>query len=154
MANRNTTTSFAGTSLAAEHIGNDPSRRAAALLKDDDYTPVVPVIEVGAEASNAIPFSIQLQDADGKPLAKSVLLKCEARDAAMLVSASNLTLAATTGTEVSTTAKGTLLVQTNASGQAVVVMTDVSAVLVADVFLEVTPADRLGAKAIEGATFA
>lgn len=148
--------SLVGTSVSGAHIGGDASQRLAAMIKDDDLAQAVPVLTVGTEDSNAIPVAIQLKDADGKNLASARRLLCQVFDADFEPGIeAELTSAETgAGTEVSTTAKATLLIDTDENGAAEVTVTDVSAALTATVYLKVSPVNGLGAPGLVGLTFA
>ena len=151
-----TTEDLHGTSLAPAHIGSKPSARLAALLKDADLTPCLPVGTAGAEASNAIPVGLQLKDVDGNDLSSSRRLLCQVLDADMEFGAeAAFTMAESgAGAEVSTTAKAGLLITTDEIGAAEVTVTDVSTALAATVYLLVTPVDAPGFPALVSLTFA
>lgn len=90
------------------------------------------VVEMSAqaEAGNARQVNIQLRDLDGDPYAVAGKVLFELIDAeGKLADSAAWTLAETGGgTELSTTAKSALLVQCNASGEAIITVTDVSGV--------------------------
>lgn len=146
------TTTFSGTSLSGEHIGTAPSRRAAALLKDETKILVQPSLGTpGAESANAIPVEIGMVDADGNELDASVVLACEV----IPNDSGNFTLSETgDGTELSTSAATTLLIQTSSNGEAEVTVTDASGSSTETVFLRVTVVDRLGGSETASMTFA
>jgi hypothetical protein len=88
----------------------------------------IPALTVGSESANVIAVTVQIEDADQNAISEAVDLYCE-----LLLStgeepnpASQFNMAATTGTEVTTTAQENMIVTTNASGVAVLDITDVA----------------------------
>ncbi len=107
----------------------------------------VPSLTAAAESGNAIAVTIGLKDGMGVTLARAQRLKCQILDAAGLIGlVAEWTLAETgAGSEISTTARPTLIIETDASGAAVVTVTDVSGTFAGTVYLEVTPVSLAGA---------
>jgi len=151
-----TNETLAGTSVSGSHIGPQASKRLAAMLKDEDLAQCVPGLVAAAEAANAIPVAVQLVDADGKALKSIRRLLCQVFDADFEPGIeAELTMAETgAGSEVSTSAKSSLLIDTDANGVAEVTVTDVSGALAATVWLKVSPVNGLGAPSVVGLTFA
>ena len=110
----------------------------------------VPDLTAAAEAGNAIAVTIDVQDQNSAAVAAVTRLHCQVYDAAMLLSLVGAFTCAETGlgTEVSTTAKPGLLIDTDAGGDAIVTVTDVSGVFAGTVYLKVVPvvAEAGGAK--------
>lgn len=98
-------------------------------------------LQAAAEAGNAIAVTINLKDAANADLSRAQRLHCRLYDASMLEAVvGSFTMAETgVGTEISTTARPALLVDTDANGDATVTVTDVSAAFVGTVYLEVVP---------------
>lgn len=98
-------------------------------------------LQAAAEAGNAIAVTVQLKDAANVNLARAQRLHCRLYDASMLEAVvGSWTMAETgAGTEISTTARPALLVDTDANGAAVVTVTDVSGTFAGTVYLEVVP---------------
>ena len=131
-------------STAADARTNLGAQTAASLA--------VPSLTAGVEAANAIPVTVALKDGDGSALARVQRLKCQLVAADGIVGLVGAwTLAETgAGTEVTTTARPTLYVETDAAGAAEVTVTDVSAAYVGTVYLEVTPVSVAGAAQVPG----
>ncbi len=108
--------------------------------------PVIPDFTAAVETGNTISVVIQMVDPDGNSVARAVDLLCVIRKSDGLVATvSEFTLAETgDGTEVSTTAKPSLIITTDAEGQCTIAVTDVSGAYTADAYLEVTPLNTLG----------
>lgn len=95
-------------------------------------------LAAAAEADNAIAVTIQVNDYDGDAVTAVRRLVCHALKADFTQDAAALTLAETgAGAEVSTTAKASLYVTTNAAGLAVVTVTDVTTALAGTAYLRV-----------------
>lgn len=109
-------------------------------------TPVIPDFTLASESGNAISVVIQLVDPDGNNVARATDLLCVLRKSdGIIATTAEFTLAETgDGTEVSTTAKASLIVTTDAEGQCTIAVTDVSGAYTALAFLEVTPLNTLG----------
>lgn len=109
-------------------------------------TPVIPDFTLASESGNAISVAIQMVDPDGNAVARAVDLLCVIRKSDGLVAlVGEFTLAETgDGTAVSTTAKPSLIVTTDAEGQCTLAVTDISGSYTALAFLEVTPLNTLG----------
>lgn len=136
---------YNGTALSPAHIGDEANA---------SLDPVKAQLTVGAEAANAIPITIQMLDASGKALRKATRVHLRLYSAAMIEAlAAAYTMAASTGTEVSTTAQAALVVDTNALGQAVVAVTDVAGTSTDQLFLEAKPLDVPGATVLTSLTF-
>ena len=87
---------------------------------------VRPALSIGAEAADVIAATIQLTDLDGNNLAEAREVELALYDDNGLESlVGAFTLGATTGTEVTTTAKPRLFVTSTAAGLIVVDITDV-----------------------------
>lgn len=112
----------------------------------------VPSLSAAAEAGNAIAVTIALKDGAGNALARTQRLKCQVIDADGLVGVVASWRCAETGagSEVTSTAKPTLYIATDATGAAVVTVTDVSAAHAGTVYLEVTPVSVAGASQVPG----
>jgi hypothetical protein len=112
--------------------------------------PVIPDFTAVAESGNAISVLIQLVDPDGNNVARAVDLLCVLRKSDGLIAlVGEFTLAETgDGTAVSTTAKPSLIVTTDAEGQCTIAVTDVSGAYTANAYLEVTPLNTLGSPGI------
>lgn len=110
----------------------------------------IPDLTAAAEAGNAIAVTIAIQDQDGSAVAAATRLHCQVFDAAMLEAVVGAFTCAETGvgTEVSTTARPGLLIDTDANGAATVTVTDVSGAFGGTVYLRVMPviAEAGGAK--------
>lgn len=102
---------------------------------------VFPDLAAGAEAGNAIPVTIQLKDMAGVNVARAQRLHCRLYDASMLEAlVAAFTMAETgAGSEVSTTARPAMLIDTDANGAATLTVTDVSGAFAGTVYLEVIP---------------
>lgn len=98
-------------------------------------------LAAGAEAGNAIAVTVQLKSMASVNVARVQRLHCRLYDASMLEAVvGSFTMAETgVGTEVSTTARPAMLVDTDANGAATLTVTDVSGVFVGTVYLEVIP---------------
>lgn len=116
---------------------------------------VVPVMATvtasaeGAGAANAFDFTIATKNLEGDAVARTQRYVCEAFGADMVVggaAGTNLRLSEVgVGSEVSTTAKGMLIIDTGANGAATVRMTDNSGSLAAAAWFRITPVTTSGA---------
>ncbi len=109
-------------------------------------------LTAAAEAGNAIAVTINVTDLNGNAVARAQRLHCHLRDAAMLDAvAASFTMAETgAGSAVSTTTKPSLLIDTDASGDATVTVTDVSGSFAGTVYLEVQPLPATGSPSKSG----
>jgi len=107
---------------------------------------VIPDFTAAAESGNAFSVVIQMVDPDGNDVAREVDLLCVVRKSdGSIAASSEFRLAETgVGTEVSTTAKSSLIVTTDATGACTLAVTDVSGSYTANAYLEVTPLNTLG----------
>lgn len=108
-------------------------------------TPIKFSITEGSETANVIQLTIQAQDYEGNNVAAAIDAKIVIFSAAML----KLLVAAfhcgvDTGTAVSTDSQPELIFTTNASGQAIIDVTDVAGASGATVRYEVKPMARPG----------
>lgn len=122
---------------------------------------VTVTLTAAAEAANAIEVTINVVDLGGNAVSRAQRLHCHLYDAAMLDAvAASFTMAETgAGAAVSTSAKPGLLVDTDASGDAKVTVTDVSGSFAGTVYLKVDPlpltgANKPGVPALIALTFA
>ena len=122
---------------------------------------VTVTLTAAAEADNAIEVTINLVNLAGEAVSRAQRLHCHLYDAAMLDAvAASFTMAETgAGTGISTTAKPGLLVDTDASGDAKVTVTDVSGSFAGTVYLKVDPlpltgTNKPGVPALIALTFA
>jgi hypothetical protein len=120
-----------------------------AALADSTIAPVKAAVTAGTQVSHAKPHTLQVNDLSGDPVTSSVRLKVVFRKSDGLVATSSeITMAETgAGTVVSTTAKPTLILDTDATGLAEVTVTDVGTAGISG-YLEVTPVNRAGAVAL------
>ena len=102
---------------------------------------VVPALSAAAKAGNAVVVTINLVDAGGSAVSRTQRLLCRLYAANMLqVLAAAFTIAETgAGTGVSTTNSASLLLDTDASGDAAITLTDVSTIFTGTLYLEVVP---------------
>ena len=128
---------------------------ANVTAKKLSVVPVIPVLTAGAEASNAIPVTIQLKDADAVNVSRVVTLKCTCYDAnGLLCVVGDIRLAETgAGAEVTATAKPTLFITTSSTGAATVTVTDVSAASTAVFYLVIEPMGTPGSPAVVAVDF-
>lgn len=107
---------------------------------------VTTTLTAAAESGNAIAVTINLVDLAGTAVSRAQRLICRLYTADMLQAlAAAWTMAETgAGSEISTTAKPSLLIATDANGDATVTVTDVSGVAATTVYLEVTPLPPTG----------
>lgn len=96
-----------------------------------------------AESGNAIAVTLAVKDLEGNAVSRVQRVVCRVFGADMLlggVGGTNLLLSETgAGSEVSTTAENTLVIDTDANGAATVTVTDVSGILAGTVYLEICP---------------
>jgi len=123
--------SISSSEIADGAVTSDKLATIPALV---DLTPA-------AEAADVIAVTVNLVDLEGDDLDRAQRLLCEVfKDDMTQASSAEFTLAETgSGSEVSTTAKPRLLIDTDASGDATVSITDVAGASGATVFLQVTP---------------
>lgn len=116
---------------------------------------ILPSLSAAAEASNARDVTITMKDTDSTTIAEVVRLHCQVLKADMTLEVTaNWTLAIQgTGTEVSTTAKAGLLIDTASSGIAIVRISDVSTTFSGTVYLKVETVNRIGTAAIIALAF-
>jgi hypothetical protein len=139
-------------------IGTDVQAYSAILaaLVAASTEAVLPTLSAGAESANAIPVTVQLKDLTGTNVARTQRCIAEVIDANGLTGVVGSWRCAETGAgaEVSTTAKPTLIFDTDANGAAVVTVTDVSGSYVGSVYLLVTPVNKTGTPSLVTLTFA
>lgn len=139
---------------AARTVLDDASTNdmLATLSAQDTRKIAVPSLTAAAEAGNAIAVTIALKDGNGNALARTQRLKCQVIGADGVIGlVAAWTLAETgAGSEVSTTARPTLYIDTDANGAATVTVTDVSGVYAGTMYLEVTPISVAGASPVPG----
>lgn len=119
-------------------------------------TPVIPDFTGAAESGNAISVLIQLKDPDGNAVARQVVLLCKVlKSDGLQATSSEFRLSETgDGSEVSTTAKPTLLVRTDAEGQCTVAVTDQAGSYTGKAYLVVEPLSTFGSSSAVELTFA
>lgn len=126
-------------------------------VADDIVNPTVVSIAAtpGADAGNTMPVVILVTDKDGNTVSGTVRLKCTMLDGTMVPSlAAAWTLAETgAGAEVSTTAQASLVIDTDATGNATVTVTDVATGSTETLFMTVEPIDVPGAKVLATLAF-
>lgn len=84
-------------------------------------------ISAGAEASDVIELTVQLEDEDGDSVAEALSFIIEIYENTMIEAvAAAFTLAATSGVEVSATANARAIITTTAAGLAVIDLTDIA----------------------------
>jgi hypothetical protein len=107
---------------------------------------VAPDLSAQAEAGNAIQVNVGLIDLNGYAAERVQRLACRVYDANLdAADVAAWTMAETGGgTEISTTGKPALLIDTNATGEAILTVTDVSGVYAGNVYLEVVPVSADG----------
>lgn len=121
---------------------------------------VIPALSAAAKVGSTVAVTVNLVDAAGNAISRVQRCVAEVSNAAMVVAtAITFTLAETgAGSEVSTTARPTLLFDTNSSGDATITITDVSGVYAGTVYLEVRPVStgsgNLGVPCIISVSFA
>lgn len=102
---------------------------------------VVLALSAAAKAGSAVVVTINLVDSGGAAVSRAQRLLCRLYSASLLqVLAAAFTMAETgAGTGVSTTASASLLLDTDANGDAAVTITDVSTIFTGTLYLEVVP---------------
>lgn len=119
--------------------------------------PVLPVLTIGAETSNARSITIQAKDPDGNNVARTVRMELQVIKPTGIpeTSGAEYTIAiGATGTEViptngaSVTTRPYMMLDTNSSGQAQVTLTDVATGTNRGVWLKVTPFNTMGYPAL------
>lgn len=127
--------------LGSERVGD---KLWNLLNRVDDLVTVT--LTAAAEAANAIEVTINVVNLGGEAVSRAQRLHCHLYDAAMLDAvAASWTMAETgAGAAVSTSAKPGLLIDTDASGDAKVTVTDVSGSFTGTVYLKVDPLPATG----------
>lgn len=120
--------------LGAQASDADLSVLAAAPI-------VIPALSAAAKVGSTVAVTVNLVDAAGNPISRVQRCVANVYSVAMLLAtAITFTLAETgAGAEVSTTAKPTLLFDTDANGDATITITDVGGLFTGTLYLEVTP---------------
>lgn len=143
--------------LMSDDIGATVQAYSAMLgwLIATNSVPAQVALTPAAEAGNAIAVAIQI-GANSAPVARVQRLRCQLYDADMLPAlVAAWTMAETgAGSEVSTTARPALLIDTDGNGAATVTVTDVSGVFAGTMYLEVAPVNAGGTPTIVPLTFA
>jgi hypothetical protein len=118
--------------------------------------PVVPDFTEAVETGNAISVVVQLKDPDGNAVARAVDLLCEVRKSdGLLATVAEFRLSETgDGTAVSTTAKPSMIITTDAEGQCTIAVLDQTGAYTGDAYLVVTPLNTLGTPGVVTLTFA
>ena len=103
-------------------------------------------LTAAAEAGNARAVSIQVKDFTGANVSAACRFHCQVFDANMLAAVVGSWRLAETGagTEITTTAKPSLIIQTDATGAATVTVTDVAGASNTTVYLKVSPLGNFG----------
>lgn len=116
----------------------------------------VPVLTALAEAANVIPVTVQIRDEWNIPFSDTVQCRADILDADMVHALVGAFTAAETGAgvEISTTARPSLLFDTDANGVAEVSVTDVSGIFAGTVYLQVAPLAGVGSPRIVPCVFA
>ena len=109
---------------------------------------VKPLLTAGAQVSTAKPVTIQLQDLAGDSVARVQRLECTVRRSDGLQTVvGEVTLSETgVGVEVTTTAKATLIITTDANGAATLTLTNASGGALSNMHLVVQPIDLPGVR--------
>ena len=118
-------------------------------------TPVIPDFTLAAESGNAISVLIQMVDPDGNSVARAVDLLCVIRksDGKEALSTEFTLSEIGDGAAVSTSAKPSLIVTTDAEGQCTIGIIDVSGAYTSNAYLEVTPLNTLGSPGLATVDF-
>lgn len=119
--------------------------------------PAIPVCTAAAEASQTIAVAIQMKDPDGNNVARACKLLCESykADVSAAVTASDFRLSETgVGSEVSTTAKPSLIIQTDANGAATLSVLDQTGAYTGTMYVVIRPIDTFGSEKVVTLTFA
>lgn len=135
--------------MSPAHIGDANAERLSGTVVN---------ATAGAEAANAIPVVLQLQNNAGRPVQRVVRYHARMYDANMvesLVAAFTLDVSAG-GTLIASSAvdQAAIVFETNALGQATVDVTDATGALAGTVNLELAPYDREGESKLVPLTFA
>lgn len=143
--------------LMSDDIGVAVQAYSAILawLIATNSVPVVVQATPAAESGNAIAVALQI-GANSGSVARVQRLHCRLYDASMLEAVvGSWTMAETgVGSEVSTTARPALLIDTDGNGAAQVTVTDVSGSFAGTMYLEVVPVNAPGSPTIVALTFA
>lgn len=143
--------------LMSDDIGVAVQAYSAILawLIATNSVPVVVQATPAAESGNAIAVALQI-GANSGSVARVQRLHCRLYDASMLEAlVASWTMAETgVGSEVSTTARPALLIDTDGNGAATVTVTDVSGSFAGTMYLEVAPVNAPGSPTIVALTFA
>jgi hypothetical protein len=112
-------------------------------------------LTAAAEAGNVRTVAIQVKDFTGTNVAAAVRFHCQLFDANMLaaVTASWRLAETGAGSEVTATAKASLIIQTDANGAATVSVTDVGGASNTTVYLKVSPLLAFGRDEYVALTF-
>ena len=146
--------------LMARQIGADLQAWSTRLdaLSASATAMVRPTATVGVEASNAVPVVIQLKDSAGVNVARVQRLRLGLADSSLSGLASVAAQLSKTGggvgTVVSTAAKSSILVDTDANGVFSLTVTDVTAVLVGTMYLQIWPQNAPGVSEVVPIVFA
>lgn len=107
---------------------------------------VYAALTAGAEAGDARVVTVQIKDSNTDSVSAATKLRCQLLTAAMVPAAeADFVMAETgAGTEVSTTAKPEMIIQTSAGGAASITVTDVGGASGLTVYLMVTPLGAFG----------
>lgn len=118
--------------------------------------PVIPDFTAAVEYGDAVQVVVQLKDADGVAVARTVECKCEILLLdGLLATSAEFTLSENgTGTEISRTGKPTLIVSTSSTGACTIVVQDVPGSYVGDAYLVITPLNTFGSPGVLAITFA
>lgn len=143
--------------LMSDDIGVAVQAYSAILawLIATNSVPVVVQATPAAESGNAIAVALQI-GANSGSVARVQRLHCRLYDASMLEAVvGSWTMAETgVGTEISTTARPALLIDTDGNGAATVTVTDVSGSFAGTMYLEIIPVNAPGSPTIVALTFA
>lgn len=153
--------SLIGIEDAGTYTATTDVEAALAELYTFARTQIVSVTLVAAaESSDTIAVTINVIDLGGTAVSRAQRLVCSLYEATMIEAvAAAFTMAETgTGTEISTTANARLIIDTDASGDAVVTVTDVATASGKTMYLVVQPApvsgtNTYGAPALVAITF-
>lgn len=140
---------FSKTSLT-ERLEDLEEDAAVASNRNDTLESDVADLQVGllyasltaaAENANVRAVTIQAKDFTGADVAAAVKFHCQIFDANMLAGTVDLWRLAETGTgsEITATAKPSLIIQTSAAGAAIVSVTDVAGGSNTTVYLKISP---------------
>lgn len=112
-------------------------------------------LTAAAENANVRAVTVQAKDFTGANVAAAIRFHCQVFDANMLAAVVGSWRLAETGagSELTTTAKPSLLIQTDANGAATVSVTDVAGASNTTVYLKVSPINAFGKDAYVALTF-